>query len=242
MTYPPYGGSDQPPGGPPQQDPWQQPVPPQPSQPPAYGLPGQPAPGAPIPGQQFPGTDSGPAGYPSPGQAGPPPAGHPGYPPYGPPGYPPYGAPAPKKRRGLLVVSLVLAAALLLCGGGGVGAFLLLRNTENGEGAAEPVVAVEEFLEAVYQDRDVEKAASLVCSAARDRKAISKKIAEVEEYATQYDKPRFRWDKPKIDDQNKERTIVSVELTMVTGDEKTAEQKLVFTVVQRTGWWVCEVG
>ena len=29
---------------------------------------------------------------------------------------------------------------------------------------------------------------------------------------------------------------------MITSDEKTANQDLKFTVVQKTGWWVCEVG
>ena len=29
---------------------------------------------------------------------------------------------------------------------------------------------------------------------------------------------------------------------MTTADEKTADQTLTFTVVQKTGWWVCDVG
>jgi hypothetical protein len=35
--------------------------------------------------------------------------------------------------------------------------------------------------------------------------------------------------------------VVSVQLTMSTGDEKTAEQDLRFTVIRKTGWLVCEV-
>ena len=44
-----------------------------------------------------------------------------------------------------------------------------------------------------------------------------------------------------MDEQNGERAIVSVQLTMTTGDEKTADQQLTFTVIQKTGWRVCEV-
>lgn len=45
-----------------------------------------------------------------------------------------------------------------------------------------------------------------------------------------------------MDEQADDRAIVSVQLTMTTADEKTAEQQLKFTVIQKTGWRVCEVG
>jgi hypothetical protein len=172
---------------------------------------------------------------------------YPGAPPFPPPGFPPgqpgYPAPeAPKKRRGLLIASIVLAVVLLLCAVGGIGAFVVLRKAETGEGAAEPVAAVDNFLRAVYQDRDPEKAAKMVCSEARDQAEIIKKVEEVEGYAQTYKSPRFRWEPPKVDEQNAERAIVSAKLTMITGDEKTSEQPLRFTVVQKTGWWICEVG
>ncbi len=140
-----------------------------------------------------------------------------------------------------MIASIVLAVVLLLCAIGGVGAFLVLRNVESGEGAAEPVAAVDGFLKAVYSDQDAAKAASLVCGAARDDAAITKKVKEIEGYANTYKTPRFKWDTPKVDEQNTERAIVSVTLTMITGDEKTAEQQMKITVVEKTGWWVCDV-
>ncbi|WP_460792599.1 Rv0361 family membrane protein [Micromonospora sonneratiae] len=162
-----------------------------------------------------------------------------------PPGYPPYGQPpaAPKKRRGVLIVSIVLAVALLLCGGGGVAAFLMLRNAEDGQGAAEATAAVDEFMRAVYNDHDADKAAKLVCSEARDETKIKKRVEEIKKLAETHKNPRFTWTAPKIDDENTERSIVSTKLTMVTSDEKTAEQQLKFTVVEKeeAGWWVCEV-
>ncbi len=159
-----------------------------------------------------------------------------------PPAYPPYqGTAEPKKKRGLLIAAIALVVIMVLCVGGGVVAFLTLRNAETGEGAKEPAVAVDEFLTAIYKDRDATKAASRVCAAARDDDKIAAKVAEVEKYASTYQNPRFRWTTPKVDNQTGERATVSTRLTMTTADEKVADQELRFTVVQKTGWWVCEV-
>lgn len=208
------------------------------------------APGGPSSEQSPVGATPSPGAFPPPALGGfPPPA--PGYPPasgaFPPPasGYPPYqeppAPPAPKKRRGLLIASIVLTVAVLLCGGGGTAAFLTLRNAEEGQGAKEPAVAVDGFLTAVYKDRDVRKAATFVCSAARDDKKITAKVAEVKKYATQYQNPRFRWSSPKVDNRTGDRATVTTRLTMTTADEKVADQDLRFTVVQKKGWWVCEV-
>lgn len=159
------------------------------------------------------------------------------------PGYPPYGEapPAPKKKRGLLIASIVLAVALLLCGGGGTAAFLVLRNAESGEGAPTPTEAVTGFLTAVYTEQDAARAATLVCPAARDAKAIAKRVKQVQDLSQTYKSPRFSWLIPVVGDQNQERAIVSVKVTMATADEKVSHQELKFTVVQESGWWVCEV-
>ncbi|MFR9777440.1 hypothetical protein ACL02O_15455 [Micromonospora sp. MS34] len=178
---------------------------------------------------------------PAPGAFPPPPPPSGAFPPPA-PGYPPYQqAAAPKKRRGLLIASIVLAAAVLLCGGGGTAAFLTLRNAEDGQGAKQPAVAVDGFLTAVYKDRDARKAATFVCTAARDDKKIAAKVAEVKKYATQYQNPRFRWTTPKVDNETGDRATVTTRVTMTTSDEKVADQDLRFTVVRKTGWWVCEV-
>ncbi len=147
----------------------------------------------------------------------------------------------PKRRRTGLWVSLALTVILLLCGGGGVSAYLLLRDSENGEGAPDPATAVNRFLTAVYQDRDAKAAGGLVCSEARDAKKIAAKVDEVKGYGTRYDDPRFAWEDPSVASESEERALVSVGITMTTQDEKTARQQLTFTVVKKTGWWVCEV-
>ncbi|OKI52722.1 Rv0361 family membrane protein [Micromonospora sp. CB01531] len=228
MTQPPIGGAAGSPGGPSHHEP--------------------PAGAAPPPGAAYP--PPAPGAFPAPPPAAYPPPASGAYPPPAPgsfpgpaPGYPPPPTPAaPKKRRGLLITSIVLAAAILLCGGGGTAAFLTLRKAEEGQGAKEPAVAVDGFLTAVYKDQDARKAATFVCSAARDDKKIAAKVAEVQKYATQYQNPRFRWTTPKVDNQTGERATVTTKVTMATSDEKVADQELRFTVVQKTGWWVCEVG
>jgi hypothetical protein len=136
---------------------------------------------------------------------------------------------------------LALVITLLLCGGGGVSAFLLLRNAESGEGAPDPATAVQEFLTAVYRDKDASAASDLVCSEARDAKKISSKVDEVKAYDNQYDRPQFAWDDPAVAGETDEQATVSVALTMTTQDEKTSRQQLTFTVVKKTGWWVCEI-
>ena len=147
----------------------------------------------------------------------------------------------PRRRRTGLWVSLAVAVTLLLCGGGGVSAYLLLRDRENGAGAPDPATAVNRFLTAVYKDRDAKAAGGLVCSEARDAKKISAKVDEVKGYGTRYDDPRFAWEDPSVASESEERALVSVGITMTTQDEKTARQQLTFTVVKKTGWWVCEV-
>jgi hypothetical protein len=169
-------------------------------------------------------------------------AGQPAYPPPSPAGdFPAFPPPAPRKSRRGVLIGAVLAVVLILCAGGGVSAWLLLRSMESGEGAAEPATAVEEFLDAVYNAKDAARATELVCAEARDSDAITKKVNEVKAYDEKYDSPRFDWPEPTVDNQNEERAIVSVKLRMVTADEKTAEQDLKFTVVHKTGWWVCDV-
>ncbi|MFC3503242.1 hypothetical protein ACFOOK_19990 [Micromonospora krabiensis] len=231
MTQPPSG------------DPTGSPATP-PAQPGAVGQPGVPAqpadppPAPPVPAA--PGASPADPALPGATPASAPPAGQP--PAGDPSAFPPLGPPVPpKKQRGVLIAAIALVVILVLCVGGGVIAFLTLRNVETGEGAKEPAVAVDQFLTAVYKERDAAKAASLVCASSRDDDKIAAKVAEVEKYAAGYQNPRFRWPTPTVDNRTGERATVSATVTMTTADEKVADQELRFTVVQKTGWWVCEV-
>ncbi|MEU6074918.1 hypothetical protein [Micromonospora sp. NPDC047074] len=234
MTQPPSGAAG--------------PSPDQPATPAVPDAPATPGPPTAPDALTAPGATAGPAGpvgAPDP-SVPPPPAGYPYQPaaqdPSFPAGQSPFPPPAaPKKKRGVLIAAIVLAVLLLLCAGGGVVTFLALRDAESGEGAKEPAVAVDEFLGAVYRDRDAGRAAGLVCASSRDEKKIAAKVAEVEKQVSTYQNPRFRWTSPKVDDQTGDRATVTTKVTMTTADEKVADQDLRFTVVKKTGWWVCEV-
>ncbi|HEX2355600.1 MAG TPA: hypothetical protein VHI50_03935 [Micromonosporaceae bacterium] len=180
--------------------------------------------------------------YPTPpGASYPPQVPPPAYPPPGLGSMPPAG-PAPRKRRGLLITSIVLGVALLLCGGGGAGAWLYLNRMERGQGADAPEAAVEQFLDAVYDEQDADQAAELVCRHSRDKAEITKKVDEVKAYAQKYKNASFDWDDPKVEEKTQDRAKISVKVTASTGDEREAAVDLTFTVIRDSGWWVCEVG
>jgi len=149
-------------------------------------------------------------------------------------------APAPRGRRGALWVSLALTATLLLCAGGAVSAYFLLRDADN-PGSPDPATAVNRFLTAVYTQQDATAADNLVCREARDQTRLTNRVNEIKNYSDQYQDPVYRWDEPTVAKSGKDRARVSVEVTMSTGDEKTAKQDLEFTVIRKTGWLVCEV-
>lgn len=211
---------------------------------------GQPA----MPGQvpaPMPGPVSGQPGYPTSGVphqgAFPPPTGYPqqvgypqqpGFPPQ--PGYPVSPAPAPKKRRALLITSIILGVVVLLCAGGGVTGFLLTRNLD-GKGQASPTEAVTGFLHAVYDEHDADKAGSYVCGAAKDTKAITRKINEAEQAERKYPSAQFRWSTPTVREQKTDSAVVMTKLRLLTTDERMAEQDLKFTVIKKNGWLVCEI-
>jgi hypothetical protein len=154
--------------------------------------------------------------------------------------WPAVAAPPAPRRRGALWVSLALAATLLLCGGGAVSAYFLLRDADN-PGSPDPATAVNRFLTAVYSQQNASSAEQLVCRESRDKSRLTDRVNEIKTYASGYTDPVFRWGDPAVSDQSSDRATVSVQVTMSTSDEKTAQQDLRFTVIHKTGWLVCEV-
>jgi hypothetical protein len=136
----------------------------------------------------------------------------------------------------------VLVGALLLCAGGGVTAWLVLRDPDR-DGVASPAVAVKLFLQAVYHDMDPARAADLVCSEARDQASLENKINEVRAYGDTLVDPSFSWTEPTVVEETGELAVVTVTVTMTTGDEKTSEQTLRVSVLDKgdNGWWVCDL-
>jgi hypothetical protein len=147
---------------------------------------------------------------------------------------------ADRRRRSGLWISVALTTTLLLCGGGAASAYLLLRDSD-AKGAPDPASAVDEFMTAVYTRQDAGAAGELVCSEARDKNKLAARVEQIKGYAAEYDAPSFRWADPAVDSQTDDRATVSVQLTMSTEDEKTAQQQLTFTTIRKAGWLVCEI-
>ncbi|MFI7596733.1 hypothetical protein [Actinoplanes sp. NPDC049681] len=146
-----------------------------------------------------------------------------------------------RRRRTGLWVTLALVVTLLLFAGGTASALLLLRNADSGKGSADPATAVDRFMTAVYTQQDAKAAGDSVCREARDEDKLKGRVDQIKGYASQYEAPTYRWTEPAVSGQSDDKATVAVQLTMVTDDEKSAEQQLTFTVVRKTGWLVCDV-
>jgi hypothetical protein len=147
----------------------------------------------------------------------------------------------PARRRAGLWVSMALTLILLLCGGGAVSAYFLITNADTGKGAPDPATAVNRFLTAVYTQQDARAADDLVCRDARDADKLAARVSEIKDLSNQYQGPTFKWNEPAVNGQTDDRATVTVQLTLSTDDEKTAEQTLTFTTIHKTGWLVCDV-
>ena len=248
MPYPPPG---QPTSGMPYPPPGQ-PVSgmpfPQPGQP-VSGMP-FPPPGQPTSGMPYPQPTSG-MPYPQPGQPGQP-GGFPGDPYAQPGGFPndPYaqggfgGAPMfpppqPPKRRGLLITAIVLSVLVVL-GGGGTAAFLIFGRSE-GKGASTPATAVNDFLVAVFRDKNAEAADKLTCASARNSDGMRKRVDQLRSYELKYKSPSYSWSTPTVVSQKKESATLSVAVKLTTSDDRIAEQPLKVLTVKADGWLVCEI-
>jgi hypothetical protein len=200
---------------------------------PTSGLPvpgAQPAPGMPYPQPQPT------SGMPFPGDPYAQQPGFGGAPPYG---APPFGAPQPPRRRGLLitVISLVVLAVL---GTGGVAAYLVFGGSE-GKGSQTPSMAVNDFLVAVFRDKNAEAADKLVCSSARNSDGMRKRVDQLRSYELKYKSPAYTWPSPTVVSQKKDSATVTVAVKLTTSDDRVAEQQLKFLTVKADGWLVCEI-
>lgn len=154
--------------------------------------------------------------------------------------YPAPQAPPKRKKRTFMIISFVIVGLLVLCGGVATTA-ILVTNRQSGTGQDSPVTAVNDFLTAIYVDKDATKAAQYVCADSQKSGTLTGKVKELKLADTKYRSPHYDWTAPAVDKQTKSAATVSVTIIMVTLDERTATEKLTFTTVQSHGWWVCEV-
>src|SRR5262245_5208625 len=165
----------------------------------------------------------------------------PSMPVYGYPGYPLAPPPPRKKSKALKIFLILLAAVFALCVSGSVAAFIWVRNTAaQPTGAGTPDKAAEAFMNAYYRTQDPADAKKAVCAQARDEDKIAAQIADIKQFAKNYDKPTFTW-ATRVSDRTATKATVTVELTMTTDDMKSSKQQLMLDAVEDKGWWICAV-
>jgi hypothetical protein len=140
----------------------------------------------------------------------------------------------------VVVTSIVLGVVLLLCGGGATTAYFLITRVGT-HGTATPAQSVDGFLDAVFRQRDAEKASLYVCAESRNTVALSRKIDQLQAYADRYRSPRFSWTTPTVSSRKGNTATLTVPVTVTTEDDRTAQKKLSFVTVNESGWYVCEV-
>jgi hypothetical protein len=154
----------------------------------------------------------------------------------------PVAAPPRKKSKALKIVLISLAAVFALCVSGSVTAAIWVRSTAaQPQGADSPDEAAVNFLTAYYRSQDPARAKKTVCAEARDDKKIAEQIGDIHRFASNYDKPTFTWETPKVSNRTADKATVSVDLIMTTEDLKGAKQQLTLDAVQDKGWWICAV-
>jgi hypothetical protein len=124
---------------------------------------------------------------------------------------------------------------------GGLGALYLTHRNPDGVGKSSPTAAAQDFLQAVYVDRDPTKAAQLVCAAARDKKKITAKINEIKQQSQQYDQPEYSWPDLSTVSSTKDRAVVTTTVTLVTANVQKATERLTLIMTHSNGWFVCDV-
>jgi hypothetical protein len=139
-----------------------------------------------------------------------------------------------------MITSIVLVMLVVLGGGAATAGYFLTRNRD-GTGKITPQAAVEDFLQAIYVDQNPTRAAAVVCRTARDPKKLTAKIDEIRQQNKQYDTPRYSWGSPTTERSGPDRAVLSTTITLATANAQQSTQKLRFTLVRSSGWFVCDV-
>ncbi|GAA4246787.1 Rv0361 family membrane protein [Dactylosporangium darangshiense] len=156
-------------------------------------------------------------------------------------GYPVYPQQAPpKKKRGLMITLIVLGVVVVLCGGGGAAAYYVVQNNQ-GTGATSAVDAVNNFLTAVYKDKNSDEALKYVCASSRNKDKLAARVDEIRRYDASLSSPTYTWPTPTVEKQEKDQATLNVAIKVSTSDEKVAETKYKYIATNSKGWWVCEI-
>ena len=155
-----------------------------------------------------------------------------------PPPFPPRAARA-RSAPSAAVVTVVFAVLLMLCLAGGTVSFLVVQSLEP-RGTSTPEAALEGFLQAVFVDRDADRAADFVCADTRDDKQLARLVFEVRAFSSQNESASTRWSYPGVERTGRREASADVTLSLSTSDEQVTEKKVRLLLVDDRGWWVCE--
>lgn len=146
---------------------------------------------------------------------------------------------ADRRRRAGPVAATLTATGVLLAA---VLATWAALRPAGPDGAPDPVVAVQSFLEAVYRDLDPAAALALVCAEAQDEEAMTARIASIAEFVGAGPTPIFSWDRPRVVARSDTAATIEVTLRVLTSGGATELPLQVQALATGgRGWRVCEL-
>ena len=146
---------------------------------------------------------------------------------------------APARRLRLRRRLIILLVALVVLAAGGGAGYLLTRDTSRGQATAAD--AVDGFLTAAYSHHDAVGAARYVCATSRDTGKLTTKINEITRQDSGYGAVQYSWSTPAAERAGADEAVLTTTVTLRTGNEQKATQRLRITATRHNGWWVCEI-
>jgi hypothetical protein len=137
-------------------------------------------------------------------------------------------------------VTIVFVMVLTLCLGGAATSFFVLQRLEP-RGSAAPETALEGFLQAVFVQQDANRVADFVCAENGDDRELARLVFEVRAFSTRYASATTRWTYPDVRRTGNRDASADVTLTVTSDGQRVSEKRVRLLLVDRHGWWVCEV-
>jgi len=139
-----------------------------------------------------------------------------------------------------VIVTVAFVVLVTLCLGGGTTSLLVVQNLEP-KGTPTPEEAVEGFLRGVFTERSAANAGAYVCAENRSDDQLTRLVFEVRQFQRRNSSTDTRWTYPPVTYPARRRASADVTLRFSTVDSQPVERRLKLTLVDRLGWWVCEV-
>jgi hypothetical protein len=142
--------------------------------------------------------------------------------------------------RAFRITALAFGLALLLCAAGGTTATLLSLRWQD-RGQPTEVAAVDGFLRAVYTGQSVSAADPYICPEARGRGSVQRTVDDVRDTRSRQPTATFTWSTPRVGSRQGASATVRATVRLVVDGEERGSQRLRFSVIRTSGWFVCGV-